>query len=398
MLVTITIPNDSQDKAHLQKEISRIKKKLDKNAQIAAIFEKPHTEQLNGQTYELVKVWVTCTDVNVNNCTVFAKIEHTTAGNIISQWQNHEIDTSPFFHVGSNCDICNHNRRRLVTYLAQNETTGEIVQVGSSCMKDISHLTAVLRLWELVQEFQQDEPEDMIRFFNMRPVLKTTKVIELALGCIQEFGYTSRKNATFEQIPTAEIMSDVLADPEDYRNVTFPSQHTDEIITSWNNFAGTTSSFNHSLSVIANLENVTKKNFGLIAAGVSFWWTAKNKVDEDEKLNFSSSYFGTEEKRYNGMEATLVKAKFGAFTKPGYSGYDPEIVINIYTFINDDGQALVIFANDDAQYNSALINENDDTAHIGRRYSFNAKVKSHKEYNGVLQTVLQRPTKFKVVD
>jgi len=394
MIHKIQLPNDSKHIDYLKSEIERINRKLDEK--ITITISDVYVKEFNGDLYEVVDVTMYCPDFYLDGqFKAFAKIEHNPEGNIISQFGYQELNISQYYEASANCDVCNHNRRRNVTYLGYN---GEIIiQVGTTCIKDITRLKAIVRFEEIISQFIVTDDDLLERFISGQPVYKTDDMIQEALGIIRHFGFVSKSKATWEQTPTVAILEDLQhSNSKELTNeliaeIELAEIHVTSIIDYWLKFAGNESSFKHSLSVIAKREYSTVKHLGILCAGVNMWLQEQSKQEANKEAGFVNEYFGTIGKRYNGLTAVLTQVKWGAYTI--YNQYTgSEDTVNIITLRTDNGNALVIKSTSEKIADS-FCNDN-DLPLIGKIFTFNGKVKSHVEYNGLYQTVIQRPTKI----
>jgi len=92
----------------------------------------------------------------------------------------------PYRDHPTRCEHCNHNRSRKMTVVLQNET-GELIQVGRSCLKDFTgHEVGIFNFGIACNSLEQN--------FGPRgePLANTEYLLMLGLALIRRVGWTSR--------------------------------------------------------------------------------------------------------------------------------------------------------------------------------------------------------------
>lgn len=141
----------------------------------------------------------------LNGWAFTATVEHTDHGNLIHSVPAYArpatmpmADFSPFRTTGKICQHCNKIRNRIDTYLVQNEDTGEVKQVGSSCLADftgVNNPKAIAKWFEGLYEWRRwigggysTEPYAPVEW-DIKGFMAT------ACAVVRNFGYVSGKTA-----------------------------------------------------------------------------------------------------------------------------------------------------------------------------------------------------------
>jgi hypothetical protein len=157
----------------------------------------------NAKTYE---VYLDAPDVQIDGYRFVAKLDHSQeTGNIIRMVPNVEVVLPTSYRtVAPNCDHCSIRRIRRDTYVVQNIETGALLQVGSSCLKEMFNTDprAIAKLAELLgyakerAEVAAREPED-----RRTMTLRDDRCIDLSdylvntAAVIRQYGWVSGKAA-----------------------------------------------------------------------------------------------------------------------------------------------------------------------------------------------------------
>ena len=129
--------------------------------------------------------------IKANGWTVCAMIEHGKEYNIVTNFGSYQAGKE-WYTAKPKCDHCHINRHRKTTYLVKNES-GEIRQVGSSCLMDytgISPVTAVL--WAEIKVMSEDEVRcskaEWERGIYTR-IYSVRNIIALSYDAIKKYSY-----------------------------------------------------------------------------------------------------------------------------------------------------------------------------------------------------------------
>lgn len=122
-------------------------------------------------------------------------------GNLLKTVGNVELPES-YRTVEAKCDHCHTIRRRLKTYIVRNESTGEIRQVGSTCIEDFlgglsieevaQALECIFRIRALCGSAEEDEG---MGCGKQSWAVNVQDFMALAVQTVRTVGYTSSRNA-----------------------------------------------------------------------------------------------------------------------------------------------------------------------------------------------------------
>lgn len=102
---------------------------------------------------------------------------------------------SPKYVAHANCEHCNQNRQRNITYILKN-SDGKLIQVGKTCLRDfLGHdPSAMLSYWHFIETLQTFCDENSGSGSGIA-TMELIDVLAIAIARIKEFGYVSRKKA-----------------------------------------------------------------------------------------------------------------------------------------------------------------------------------------------------------
>ena len=313
---------------------------------------------------------------NLAGWTIVAVIDHSDGIAIV-----HSYSTIPdsYRDRGSYCDHCASMRRRNKTIILQKDN--EFKQVGSTCLKDflaidpsiaLSYLQSINTLID-----SYSDPDFVGGFGYNQAVFSINEVIATAIKVIDHFGFTSTSAEDYQsgKFSTKTRMIEVLLPAnknvaEYYQSILpeFDDMNTRiESILTWLNNNNDNSEFILNLKAIVTIAEIKMKHFGYIAGLVS----AYNKATMTKKeIEYADSYIGNIKDRIN-IHVKLISVK----KAEGYYG-----ITFIHTFTDQENHNIVWFGSKHCGYD------------INMSFTMKATIKDHKEYNGIKQTVITRPT------
>jgi len=158
--------------APFHNQITRINNKIVKSGLIPAtitnngVTDEPYNDALFSYI-RYHKISVTLPKPKINNWHFVGKIKHNEtpgAVNIFCSIPGEHIPES-YRNSESDCNYCQIKRKRNDTFIVRNEQTGELKQVGSTCLKDFFDgldISDVLSAFELL-----DEAENIVKKFKI---------------------------------------------------------------------------------------------------------------------------------------------------------------------------------------------------------------------------------------
>lgn len=311
-----------------------------------------------------------------------AKIEHELEGNFVLAFGR---DVPEIYRTASpECNHCNQDRNRSVTYVLQNES-GEYVQVGSTCLRDFTgandpHKKAALleAIWSILSGNLFEEEDDEFfggkraRFIHWKPVLAN------ALAIVEKFGYVSTSDYAYS---TRDRVYDNLF-PTDYKDtvlVTADHNINASKIFEWalKELDNPLNDYEWNLHLILNSSDgyFDLKRLGLAVSLVPFY---KRRIEQEiERNKTANSDFQGLIGSYLEFTATISSV----IPLDGAWG-----TIYLHKFLDSDGNVYVWYASGSSQPGDQ-----------GDSVEVKGKVKKHDTYKGTKQTVLTR-CKLKVLE
>lgn len=273
------------------------------------------------------------------------------------------------------CDHCGFNRQRNSTYLVRNEITGEIVNVGSTCIKDFLGWNASVTFFS-----DSDMQVEQGGFYAAREYSVDT-ILALAVAAIKAFGW---RPASFEGTVTRDfvaraLMSTRLSEIEKAEIATLRS-HVEEATTMVedikayilsDDFNGQ-STYVENLKVLVAAESVSARQFGMLVSAPNAYLRSLEKAAEKKAAQAKDA--GSE---WVGAEKDKVEIK-GTVEAVRYSSNNYGTT-TVYTLLAEDGNLFTWFST-----NGAL---GDDA---GVAFHVKGTIKGHEEFNGSKRTVLTR--------
>lgn len=310
-----------------------------------------------------------------------AKIEHGQGGNLVKPVSG-QPDTPQAWHTCSpNCDHCNVKRARSTTYMLQQVETGNIRQVGKTCVTDFlgraqrdpeSFLGMHDFLAELGADFEYDPDQDLgssmpSSAFGVEPVVLMRTVLKLVQ---EDGGYVSAEKADQRGcLSTADRLRGAFWSHKP-QAVVPDAAHWSQApnIVDWLKEQKTSDSlWLRNIAFLADRQCIGAKDAGLFASGIVAWNRALQSQLKSERG--MGDWIGTPgEKRV--LAATLER----------HAGFDTAYGFKtVLSFRDEEGNSMVWKTQRPPQ---GLV--------VGGNYHLLGTVKGHGEYSGEKQTELTR--------
>lgn len=291
-------------------------------------------------------------------------------------------DTTPIpnadIHAGR-CDHCHTSRDRTKTMLVQHDDTGEIKQVGSSCLADflgVSFTPVFLDAAEVTGQLGLGGP-------HTPHAWDLASVVAHSWAVIERYGWTSAAAAGGKRVATRDLVGKALVggrDAEPLRADLAPLMgealtHAHRIIADMPGLLTEPSGYQANLRVLADAGVVTGKHLGLAASIVPFWQRAHTQPAspaEPAQQPPERRHVGTV-----GEKITLTGTLTTAMNLGSYSYYGP------------DRQLLVLDCGDAIAKTITSAGWAADV-HVGDTLTVTGTVKAHDSYHDQPQTVLTR--------
>ncbi len=344
-----------------------------------------------GVNVKFIEIILTGESIKIAGWAFLAKIEHDTIGlngkNIILNLSDRPL-AKDYQDANPDCDHCKSNRRRVKTYIVENINTKEVLQVGSTCVKDFTgHPNAekILNFYGALQTFFDiniDYEPGNEGSGNGWFYADTKDFVRVAAEIILKFGFVSKSNCNYDETPTSyDVLSSFLPfSKPTYGNLESTDKGQElfdrvfsEHLTSLKSKENPTD-FDSNNILFLESESFSLQYAAYVTATVH--WANKVMIDEREKKRTEGK---TRSNEHIGEKKERIERKVTVVSKTnGESMYGTYVR---YGLEDEKGNSLVWFY---SGYNIEL-DEN-------KVYNLKFTVKDHTEYKGRKQTMIQRGT------
>jgi hypothetical protein len=340
----------------------------------------------DSRRYELACTWVELTGPSpvVAGHAFLARIEHTSAGNIVSRVDDGELDLSAYRSVKPLCDHCKKVRARNDTFVLR-APDGELRQIGRNCLADFlrsGNVEIVLGIMSLTEELSEASADcgdgDGEGGGGWCAVTTPLEFVTAAVAAVRNCGWVSSK--AFEGSPTKQTAA-FIAGPRPKRETDaaewLKMQPTEDdkargaLIVEWVKASTDTSDYMHNLRVAVALAATTGRTEGLLASVVIAYERHVEGIERkrrEAESAIESTYFGEVGKRYD-IAGTVERVHY----IEGQYG-----VSTLVCFVDANGHRYKWFASGSKDFK------------VGAVVALKGTVKKHEEYKGAKETVLTR--------
>lgn len=369
----------------LFKRVETLNKKAAKNGLDPVEIEltgEHEIRKIEGKSYIYLEVKITGEAPIIKGWSLVAAIEYMDVGEVVAP-----IDPTfdcPAHYRGAKpfCEHCNTHKVKRYSYLLRNVETGEVKNVGKTCMKDYlgddiaGEVARFDRVLGLINELR-DEDSDWYGCGGGEPVFSVGEILSIGAVLVREYGYVpsgdeySTKNAVMCSLTATDSRDRIVPNPEDE---VFAEKAIEWIEgeTGDNDF-------------ILNCKNIVKTgyvNFNKIGYVVGILGGYVKHLDrESKKFEVKNEYFGEVKKRYT-LDLTLIKLT----SFEGYYG-----TTYVHTFRDNENRIFVWFG---SKRLTRTLESGKVKVETGESLTVKATVKSHDEYRGTLQTNITRVAEF----
>jgi hypothetical protein len=278
--------------------------------------------------------------------------------------------------VEGHCDHCNIDRYRKATYVVENDSTGEVLQVGSTCIKDFLGWDSSVVF--LSSKDVKDELDGFLSGGSYDHEWKTLDVLAIAWAAIQVNGWMP---ASGFGTPTKQIVLDILMPPkgqaQEMSKAYDPFIHESydkaqmvrEFVLS-DDFSGD-SEYVLNLKAIVGAEFVSRRSLGFLVSAPQAWAKAveRDLIRKSENAEVTNEFFGS-----IGDKVELkVTMKSFRYIDSGYG------TSTLYTMVTDSGYRVKWFASKDA------LGTTPDT-----EWTIKGTIKKHDVWNDQKSTIVTR--------
>lgn len=303
-----------------------------------------------------------------------AKIEHDTNGNLVKSM---EPETPADWHdCAPNCSHCDLSRARKITYMVREIASGDIKQVGSSCLSDFiggngdpeSVFAAFLALRDLTLDYDADA--DTQTAGGDHAEISAARILAATLQCNDLFGgYLSQERARERMAPSTgdRVVSCFWSPRPDIplREAEYLPRAT-EIVEWLAAQSGANSTWLRNIAVLAHRGYVTRQNAPLLASGIVAW---ERHLAQKNEHQHTGEWVGSA-----GAKLQL-RARLDRMI-PFETPYGTKYILNFQT---DDGDTVI--------WRTTALPAGLTS---GERYTLATTVKDHAEYKGRKQTEVLR--------
>lgn len=328
-----------------------------------------------------------------------ASVEHTEKGNLIHSPKDIAIPEK-YYTSGGYCEHCNSNRARRYLYLVKNVNTGDVRQVGRSCLRDYTHgLNAdmVALCTSMMDEFEEAE-ERMPGFgfgFGSYEYYEVEQVTRVICETIRHFGYVPRgPEDNWATADRAEAYLNVLlghtryfykyeqflAAKTEMEKVGFNAESAQATADAKAALAwimeqdASRSAWTHNLQTLVQLGEINRGHYGIMASLIPAW--NKSLVREAERKAKEAAVKHSKHVGEVGERITFEVASTDIVT----SWETDYGMVWLVKFVSKDGNVFM--------WRASSLNALPDD--FGEIKAIKGTVKSHDEFRGIKQTFLSR--------
>ena len=330
-----------------------------------------------------------------------ATLEYEHAEPTIYEWPGETLPEAMRL-VNGTCAHCQTDRWRKRVFILRHDSTGVVINVGSTCVRDflgydpaalLAQFQALRRMADLV-----DEDWDGMKVARGREAYDLPTLLAYTVGVIRTKGWTSKGKAEasgYELIPTSgyvaalwsgkwdrKSLKDVGLEKMDLSKTALKAygEEADWVLRAVQEHLPNNSVYEQNLRVIAAAGWASRREFGLAVSMVNFaqrLWEREVQASIDAVEVEVSEYVGeVGDKVSLQVELDLIRA---VDTRYGVSW--------LTKFKTEEGSVLTWFAsNKPAVEREGMYHD----VEVGDRVLVSGRVRDHKEYQGHKETNLTR--------
>lgn len=322
----------------------------------------------------------------------YAEVEDDGDGRVITRVvPGVEVDLSTHRVRPNECDHCGKIRYRANTYVLLNKTTGETMQVGSSCIQPYMGLTVNGLAWLADDPFAElddmgEQDRDRGGYSRIERKYDVDYVLTTTAGIVSVKGWVSQAAATFQDSATSSIVKDILDPPtSESENARLArkalmasidwdaAKVTAEAVKAWAVAEdGGTNEWRTNVRILASGKAVTWRNIGVLASAIAGYRRATQEAAE-KAVAVPSEWIGNVKDKIN-MDGVVSNLYAG---ESDWGMYE-------WVTVKRDGATI--------KWKSSRITG----FQVGDKVTGTGTVKGHDEYRGEKQTIVTRAKLEKV--
>ena len=288
-----------------------------------------------------------------------AYIEHTrNGGNVVSKVTNEPLDQH-WYTATPSCDHCHSNRDRRYTCLVRNTDTGEIKQVGKSCLRDYTGMDMEVAA-DLASFLNTEMEEYFTDFTGVSSSLGPHTFIYAAYPYVKAHGYTKDTTAL-------NIVNNIYDLPQ------ATDSEIDDLM-KWlreKNEEGFNEYFRNARAIFS-LPSIERRHYNILASLVASYFRDMARREQRQKEVGNSEWVGKVGDRitFKVVTATTISSFQSSY---GYNNW-----VYILKLTDEDGHVYIWKTSSGGGTLPGEI--------------LKATIKDHQEYRGEKQTVITRAT------
>lgn len=304
-----------------------------------------------------------------------AKIEYLEVGEVVSSPFSAFACPSVYRNTKPLCEHCNTHKVKRYTFLISNAETGELKNVGKTCLKDFlgPDIEAIASrfswICDVINELEDEEGEYREGEGELHKELRN--IVRYASYFVLKEGF--KPSSEMEESTRHAVISSIC-NPRCYfkiKNNDPCLAYADEVI----KYIASSDCDSEFMLNCANLFDcvyVPIKMVGYICGAVGAY--AKQLLKDIEKRDLVNEHFGKEKVR---SEMTLKLVRINDFDHTYGTTF-------VHGFLDEAGRTAVWFGS------KRLRDENKDLIEVGSKVVVKATIKGHDEYKGTKQTLITR--------
>lgn len=341
-------------------------------------------EEKTGMIRKIYEVYVSAENVKMGDYTFIARLSHDkSSGTIIRSAPGMMVPNEYQQAIHTNCDHCHTKRYRTETFVLRNDETGVYVQVGRSCLRDfLGHdIEKLVRLAQYISNLS-DLKEGLRGSFvpQNHNYINLKDYLAFVVRELNENAWVARSKADGFNIATADSAWNRMMDShqmmyknQEHRPIKEEMEIAENVITYWEAIAAKANKndYENNCVVIAQEGAINFRDGGYAASMVNAFYRAEKEAQQanDSEDYADSQHIGDVKDRMD-FEARVL------FTKDFESFYG---WTSITKMVTPDGNIITMFGGN--------FNKHPQISDV---LKFRGTVKSHGEYKGIKETVLNR--------
>lgn len=328
-----------------------------------------------------------------------ASIEHHSNGNIINSLSSEPLDVK-WRSMEAKCDHCGKSVGRKNTYLVRNTETGEIKQLGKSCLKlytgglSADHVAFYESFLKTLDDYDMSsfDPDRMPK--NWSPMWNTLLVLGMAIKSVDNCGYIKSGNNNSTKNDVINRLHELRKEPLEDMYMERAKEEKEYIMG-----MSSYSDYIYNLQTLLKDIDTDEKHFGYICSIPATYNREKEKEAEKRakeeaqaKEGEVSDWMGSVGEQ---MTATIVSFETVASFENAYG------FASLIKMVTDDGNQLKWTTSSFPEYGEIVkphVRNGEDT-YVRTGYitmeellpcKVQFRVKSHDEYKGTKQTTVIR--------